>query len=456
MHLDRLLKLTLIIQTGEPIVLLRLILLLIVAGWAYLWTGPPAQAQPKPVQPAAKIGSPRLVRQINLSNFGSWVVRYGDLDGDGAADALFVQNYNRRPSCLTAINLRGQLLWQIGTPNPKGYSVTADLPVQIYDWNGDGRAEVLIIIDRQLKILDGVDGRLLEEQPVPASDSIYLLPSPLNPAASRMLIKSRYDHVWMLDSDLQPQWDLALNTGHFPAAHDFNLDGVPELLVGYSLLDFNGAKLWEYSLAAQHSDSEVITDLNADGLAEIAIAASGDLLVLDSLGQLLWRKKYRHAQHVAVGRLSWAAASKQIAVVERGKKGRVFGHSASGRRLWSLESQGFFTALSTVKGWTGRAGEDLLLIYRRWMGPPILVDGRGHEVARFEFPPAQPSADPFVRQHFVQHFDALGDGREELLINNEKALWIYTNAAQSPRQITVQEGLPNPRIYNATFYVGMQ
>jgi hypothetical protein len=50
------------------------------------------------------------------------------------------------------------------------------------------------------------------------------------------------------------------------------------------------------------------------------------------------------------------------------------------------------------------------------------------------------------------------DGREEIFIYNEKALWIYRNKAKA---LEMQSGkttqaLPNKRIFNSTFYTGVQ
>jgi hypothetical protein len=105
-----------------------------------------------------------------------------------------------------------------------------------------------------------------------------------------------------------------------------------------------------------------------------------------------------------------------------------------------------------VHGWTGRRGEDLLAVFRRAEGPPVLLNGWGEQVAEFPFYAGEGAAP----RHFVQHFDILGDGREEILINSDDGIWIYGNGGPAPERIDVREGLPNPRIYNASFYIGMQ
>ena len=53
-------------------------------------------------------------------------------------------------------------------------------------------------------------------------------------------------------------------------------------------------------------------------------------------------------------------------------------------------------------------------------------------------------------------FDALGDSREEVFVYNGHALWIYANAAEHPANLPEPDRRADPRIYNASFYVGWQ
>ena len=84
-----------------------------------------------------------LVSVIDVRDFGAETMRIGDLNGDGAPDLLFVQNIygTRTITCLTATTIYGEVLWQHGTPSREHGFVYGDLPVQIYDWDGDGANE---------------------------------------------------------------------------------------------------------------------------------------------------------------------------------------------------------------------------------------------------------------------------------------------------------------------------
>ena len=88
-----------------------------------------------------------LVSNIDVKDFGAETVRIGDLDGDGGPDLLFVQNVSgtRAITCLTAATIFGKVLWQTGVPSKDNGTIYSDLPVQIYDWDRDGRNEVLYV-----------------------------------------------------------------------------------------------------------------------------------------------------------------------------------------------------------------------------------------------------------------------------------------------------------------------
>lgn len=58
-------------------------------------------------------GKPEYVRKIDFKDFGSICVRFGDLDGDGQADAVVAQMRGQQISCLTAFTLPAPLQRQL-------------------------------------------------------------------------------------------------------------------------------------------------------------------------------------------------------------------------------------------------------------------------------------------------------------------------------------------------------
>jgi hypothetical protein len=135
-------------------------------------------------------------------------------------------------------------------------------------------------------------------------------------------------------------------------------------------------------------------------------------------------------------------------------------YDARGRLLWKSLGHGSRAMLSKIDNWIADTPNSLILVSRSFSAPPTLYDGAGKVVARLPFPPAAKNQGGKVTYsfYFTQHFDIDNDGKEEVFVSNEKALWIYANTTPT---LGIQGGkaaqaLPNPRIYNDTFYTGMQ
>jgi hypothetical protein len=108
-----------------------------------------------------KYPKPLLWKVIDFKNFGvGRSIRFGHLKGGSETHIVLAQNQRRisrdnfaRISCLTAVDLDGRVLWQIGEPNSEnGAFITADLPFQVYDIDNDGKDEVIYARDFRLII----------------------------------------------------------------------------------------------------------------------------------------------------------------------------------------------------------------------------------------------------------------------------------------------------------------
>jgi hypothetical protein len=243
---------------------------------------------------------------------------------------------------------------------------------------------------------------------------------------------------------------------------DLDFDGEPELLAGYKMLSSAGDLIWERPELGIHSDASAYSDTDSDGAIELAIATSGKAALVSSSGNILWRGEEFHAQHIAVGAFRSKSPNHQIATMDRDRaqSGILRMYSNKGQLLWRLSDQGSRAMLSRVDNWITDSPTSLLLVSRSFKSPPTLYDGSGRVVARFPFPPASsnPNGQERFSLHFTQHFDMDNDGREEIFIYNEKALWIYRNKAktQAIHIGKAAQSLPNQRIFNSTFYTGVQ
>ncbi len=123
----------------------------------------------------------KLWKTIDLQDFGtSRQVRFGHLTGTDEWFVVLAQMQKRISrdaygfiSCLTAIDLEGRVLWQLGEPSINANilgKVSADMPFQIYDIDGDGKDEVIVGRNFEIQILEGTTGKIKKSVKTPCSD----------------------------------------------------------------------------------------------------------------------------------------------------------------------------------------------------------------------------------------------------------------------------------------------
>lgn len=423
--------------------------------------------------------SPVLLSKIDISRAG---VRnkmlLGDLNGDGRMEIVMVQADGgiddryvpHQVQCVTAFDMDGQLLWQVGEPDDKAGSAGSDYPAQIYDIDGDGCLEVLCVMHKRFLILDGKNGRTKRSFPLPADeahDCIIIANLRGLPVPQDILLKDRYRRLWALDQDFQLLWTHEGNIGHYPWVYDIDGDGCDEVMAGYDMLDHTGDLLWSCRDLDDHADCIWVGDVdgNRDNGKEIVIGGSVTVMY-SGTGQELWRYGGSvESQHVALGKFRPDFPGLQIAGLDRivrgdvttgdnytgggshggvGGKDAIFLLDCCGREIWKEDrkTDGWLTIIETLCHWSEGA-PDYILAYRRGGGiTPTLYDGDMQAVVKFPV------------DGYVQHADLLGSGTEQVIVYDDHFAWIF---ASSRLDLTQASGKPlqqPKRLYSSTLYPG--
>lgn len=299
--------------------------------------------------------SAKLFRVFDTTGFGTGHLRAADLNGDGLPELLVTQNYpmNREVSCMTVMDLDGNILWRNGEPMDNGSHVYSDIPIQVYDWDGDGKIEVLYIKQAfykkavmwqystarsiikeihhydevrldpdlateqaaefegtaQLVVLDGATGQTKQVYDIPpASDDCLAIGYFDGTGKANVIVKDRYWNMYALNHEGKILWSLDytklgkhLNLGHFPAVGDIDGDGLDEVFITNTLIDSDGTVLWQIPDAMGHSDTALILD---DIEERRIITCADKVRCIAPDGTVLWSYDAGHQQNVTPGKFS--------------------------------------------------------------------------------------------------------------------------------------------------------
>ncbi len=420
----------------------------------------------------------KLWKKIDLRNFGtSRQVRFGHLCGGNEWHVVLAQMQKRVSrdaygfiSCLTAIDLDGNVLWQLGEPSEQAQTlgkVSADVPLQVYDIDGDGRDEVIVGWDFEIRILDGATGRVKKAAKTPLSDDedATLIGVPynryaferINPDGIRicnfrgkerpadLLIKDRYCRVYALDENLDLLWKYKspTNTGHCPLPVDVDGDGRDEVLVGYRLLDSDGQPLWSYPIGEDHTDEIVAGKwMPGDDNGYFAcVSGTQGFFIGDFYGNIVARDFIGHAQRVSVANYCPEREGLEIAVSNFwGHQGCIFLYDSHGEQIWEMQNEMNGNILAPVN-WDGDQSELILTNADAVKGG--LINGRG--VRAVAFPD---DGHPVM---CCEAMDLTGDERDELIVWDYHSMYIYTQEDNPGKQSYRPVQFP---AYNASNYRG--
>ncbi|WP_248929608.1 hypothetical protein [Paenibacillus hamazuiensis] len=420
---------------------------------------------------------PRLWKSIDLKNFGTArQIRFGHLTGGSELQIVLAQHQKRghkdayaHISCLTAITMDGDVLWQLGEPSTLADHalLSADLPFQVCDVDGDGYDEVVVARNFKLMILDGRTGEVKKSVPTPLSSSspepLYSVPfreyafDRINvdairicnfsgkPAPSDILIKDRYSRVWVYDNELRLLWSFHEGiTGHFPYTADVDGDGKEEMFIGYHLVDHDGRLLWTLPVETDHTDEILIGRWDPSRPDPLIAIASGEegFMIADLDGKLVHKHMIGHAQRVSVGNYRPELEGLELCVSTFwGEQGIVYFFDGTGRLLHQFEPTCNGNLITPVN-WTGD-GRDLVLLNGNTQHGG-LIDGHGRRVVTF---PEDGHPDLCA-----EVLDLTGDGRDEIVLWDPQRMYIYTQDRPAEVQpVARPDKYPH---YNASNYRG--
>jgi len=391
---------------------------------------------------------PLLYKVINTKGFGTGRhVRFGDLTGNGILDIVLAQSIKHHGidlysmiTCLTAIDIDGNILWQFGEPRPDPDAglTTSDVAFQIYDIDGDGHSEVICVKNFRIYLLNGQTGEVKKSIPTPKTpiltqetctkwpesdfhringDCIQICNFSGKDRPSDILIKNRYNFVWAYDNDFNLLWRIKTNTGHFPQAYDFNNDGRDELIVGYTMFDADGNLMWDLGLD-DHVDEIAIGSFNPALEGEQIAVTAGDegFIIFTPSGKILHKELLGHAQRLTPAKFRNDLDGLQFYVVTFWNNPNIISfHDCTGKKLFFFEAPATGNILNPVN-WRGDGLELALLSGSTQFGG--MIDGYGRRVVLFP--------DDGHPEMCAESIDLIGDPRDEIILWDLERMYIYT------------------------------
>ena len=417
---------------------------------------------------ALQAANPKLQRwkKIDLKDFGvARNLRFGDLDGDGQLDILLGQVVHHGPkdrnselSCLTAIDVAGNQIWQIGEADPWKNNLTNDVAFQIHDLDGDGRNEVIYAMNMELIVADGATGERKYTVPTPETppntkaeharfprilgDSLFFCDLRGTGRDADIILKDRYLTLWALNDKLEILWTAQCNTGHYPYAYDVDGDGKDELMMGYTLFNSDGTVRWTLDDQIQdHADGVAILPFVPGGEPRLLCAASDEgMFFADMEGNITEHYYLGHVQNPAIADFRPDLPGLEaVSINFWGNQGIVHYYDAQNQIYHDFEPAQHGSMCLPIN-WTGKPGEFWILSANVDEGG--MFDGWGRRAVKF---PAD--GHPDMCNAVV---DFTGDAREEVVVWDPHELWIYTQD-DSPKADLAFETDKSP-LYNYSNY----
>jgi hypothetical protein len=308
----------------------------------------------------------------------------------------------------------------------------------------------------ELVVADGRTGKIKYKAPTPVAkapadsfprilgDCLYFCDLRGKGRDSDIIIKDRYWHLWALDDRLKVMWEGECKTGHYPYAYDTDNDGRDELVMGYSLFDDDGKKLWSLdSLVEDHADGVSIVDFDLDGPQPpwyFCAASDAGVFWADLTGHILKHHWIGHGQNPAVADFRTDLPGLEaLSINFWGNQGIIHFYDCHGNIYHDFEPNQYGSMCLPVN-WTGTPPE-------YWVHNPNvkeggMFDGLGRPVVMFP-----DDGHPDMCNAVL---DITGDCRDEVVVWNPDEIWVYTQD-DNPKAGKLYKPVRNP-LYNYSNY----
>jgi hypothetical protein len=371
---------------------------------------------------------PAMVRwkAFETAGFGTnQNLRLGDLTGDGNKELLFVRPAEGQMniSCLTAMNLDGEILWQYGRQDQPISSEGPEVPVQIHDLDGDGEREVIYIQSGEIHVLSGRRGELVHTAILPENMVIrtMVFADLLGTGKDNcMVLSDRKNTLMVFDSQLELMWSRELTSASQPLIYDLDRDGKSEILIGYSVFDNAGVLKFDVgAFIGDECNGITMHEMKVgDRTIPSLVYAAGDwgLLYFDFNGNLLKQNVMGHVQYVGVGNFDAGMMGLELVTSNYwGSDGLIHLIDSTGEVRSNFMPQNGQSRCQPVN-WKGDGEEFIITSAESASGGMFTAAGR----LSVAFP------DDGHPQQCYFALDLTGDARDELIVWDPDQLWIYT------------------------------